>query len=207
MNKLIKLLSLPILGFIALSAANIANALPEAGQPAPDFEVVDTNGDTVSLSELKGKTVVLEWTNHQCPFVVKHYGSGNMQTLQKEAVSDDVVWVSVISSGEGKQGYVDAEKANQLSAERDASPSHILLDPTGELGHLYAAKTTPHMFVINAEGNVAYMGGIDSIPTADSADIPNATNYVRTALGEIKDGKPVSTSASRPYGCSVKYKS
>jgi len=207
MNKLIKLLSLPLLGFIALSAASVTNALPEAGQPAPDFEVVDTNGETVSLSQLKGKTVVLEWTNHECPFVVKHYGSGNMQTLQKEAVADNVVWVSVISSGEGKQGYVDAAKANQLSSERDASPSHILLDPTGELGHLYAAKTTPHMFVINAQGQLAYMGGIDSKASADPADIASATNYVRSALTEIKGGKPVTTSTSRPYGCSVKYKS
>jgi len=207
MNKLIKFFSLPILSFITVVMAGAVNASPEIGAPAPDFSVVDTNGDSVSLSELKGKTVVLEWTNHGCPYVVKHYDSGNMQALQEEAAADEVVWVSVISSAKGKQGYVDADTANQLSSDRNASPSHVLLDSTGEIGHLYAARTTPHMFVIDANGNLAYKGGIDSVPTADPADIDGATNYVRAALTEIKDGKAVSTPTSRPYGCSVKYSS
>jgi len=207
MNKLTKYLAAPLVGLTALVMLNIANASPVVGQAAPDFTLLDTNGKSVALSELKGKTVVMEWTNHQCPFVAKHYDSGNMQALQKEAVNDGVVWVSVISSGEGKQGHVNANKANALNVERDAVPSHVLLDSTGSLGHQYEAKTTPHMFVIDAQGKVAYMGGIDDIPSANPADIDGATNFVRAALGEIKQGKPVSTSASRPYGCSVKYAS
>ena len=207
MNKLNKFLSLPLLGFLAFAMASTVSAAPEVGKTAPDFNVLNINGDTVTLSELQGKTVVLEWTNHECPFVLKHYESGNMQALQKEAVNDGVVWVSVISSGEGKQGYVNAEKANALSVERGASPTHILLDPAGDLGHLYSAKTTPHMFVIAADGKLAYMGGIDSIASADKADIATADNYVRAALGEMKSGKAVSTPSTRPYGCSVKYKS
>ena len=205
MKKFISFLTLPLLSVIALTLSTVVNAAPTIGDAAPDFTVADTNGNSVALSELRGKTVVLEWTNHECPYVKKHYGSGNMQALQSEAVSDDVVWVSVISSAQGKQGYVDATQANQLSTDRKASPSHILLDPQGELGQLYDARTTPHMFVISAEGQLAYMGGIDDKPTADKADIEGANNYVRAALSEVKEGKAVSTSTSRPYGCSVKY--
>ena len=207
MNKMVKLLGLSMAGLSLMMAANLTLANPAVGETAPDFELVDTNGANVALSSLKGKTVVLEWTNHQCPYVKKHYSSGNMQALQKEAVADDVVWVSVISSGEGKQGYVSDEQANSLSTERDASPTHVLLDSSGDIGKLYRAKTTPHMFIINPEGNVAYMGGIDDIPSADSADIEDANNYVRVALGEMKEGQPISTATSRPYGCSIKYKS
>ena len=205
MKAMMKLLSVSTAG--VLMAANLAFAAPEVGKAAPDFEVIDTQGNTVALSSLQGKTVVMEWTNHQCPFVKKHYESGNMQALQKEAVADDIVWVSVISSAEGNQGYVDAEQANSLTAERDASPTHVLLDPSGDLGRQYEARTTPHMFVINAEGQVAYMGGIDDIPSADKADIDGAENYVRTALSEIKSGQAVTTATTRPYGCSVKYDS
>jgi len=187
--------------------ANIAFAKPEIGEAAPDFKVMDTNGKEVSLSSLKGKTVVLEWTNHECPFVKKHYGSDNMQVLQKESTGEDVVWVSVISSGEGLQGYVEAAEANSLTKSRDAAPSHVLLDPSGELGKLYAAKTTPHMYIVNPEGNLAYMGGIDDTPSADKADVKTAKNYVRTALTEMKDGKEVTNASTRPYGCSVKYSS
>jgi len=204
MNAMTKLLSISA---GVLMAANLAFAAPEVGKTAPDFDLVDTQGNTVALSSLQGKTVVMEWTNHQCPFVKKHYESGNMQALQKEATADDVVWVSVISSAQGNQGHVDAEQADALTAERDASPTHVLLDASGDLGRLYEARTTPHMFVINAEGQVAYMGGIDSIPSADKADIDGAENYVRTALGEIKSGQAVTTATTRPYGCSVKYDS
>ena len=204
MNAMTKLLSISA---GVLMAANLAFAAPEVGKTAPDFDLVDTQGNTVALSSLQGKTVVMEWTNHQCPFVKKHYESGNMQALQKEATADDVVWVSVISSAQGNQGHVDAEQADALTAERDASPTHVLLDESGDLGRLYEARTTPHMFVINAEGQVAYMGGIDSIPSADKADIDGAENYVRTALGEIKSGQAVTTATTRPYGCSVKYDS
>ena len=204
MNAMTKLLSISA---GVLMAANLAFAAPEVGKTAPDFDLVDTQGNTVALSSLQGKTVVMEWTNHQCPFVKKHYESGNMQALQKEATADDVVWVSVISSAQGNQGHVDADQADALTAERDASPTHVLLDASGDLGRLYEARTTPHMFVINAEGQVAYMGGIDSIPSADKADIDGAENYVRTALGEIKSGQAVTTATTRPYGCSVKYDS
>lgn len=207
MKKVTKFMNCAIASIAMLVATNIAFAKPEVGQTAPDFKITDTKGNAVELSSLKGKTVVLEWTNHDCPFVRKHYGSENMQTLQKEAASDDVVWVSVISSAEGKQGYVEAEKANSLTDERGAAPTHVLLDPNGDLGKLYDARTTPHMFVVNKEGNLAYMGGIDNIPSADKADIEAADNYVRTALTELKDGKVVTTATSRPYGCSVKYKS
>ena len=149
----------------------------------------------------------MEWTNHQCPYVAKHYGSGNMQGLQGEAANDDIVWVSLISSAEGKQGYVDAEQANQLTSDRNAAPSHVVLDPSGDIGRLYKARTTPHMFVINTEGTLAYMGGIDDKPTADKADIKIANNYVRAALNEIKQGKAISTPTSRPYGCCLLYTS
>jgi len=205
MKKLINSLTLPLLGLIALTLTPTLNAAPSIGEAAPDFTLIDTNGDEVALSEMRGKTVVLEWTNHECPFVVKHYGSGNMQGLQTEAATDEIVWVTVISSAKGKQGYVDAAQANQLTNDRNAAPKHILLDPTGDLGRLYDARTTPHMFVIGAEGELAYMGGIDDKPTADKADIEGANNYVRAALSEVKAGSPVSIPTSRPYGCSVKY--
>lgn len=190
-----------------LLATNLTFAKPVIGEAAPDFELVDTNGNNVALSSLKGKTVVMEWTNHQCPYVRKHYNSNNMQSLQKQVVSDDVVWITVNSSAQGKQGYLNAEQANELILEEGALPTHYLLDPSGDLGKSYAAKTTPHMYIINAEGTLSYMGGIDDTPTADRADIAGAKNYVRAAFKEIRDGKEVSSPSTRPYGCSVKYKS
>lgn len=205
MKKTIKMLTVSLVSVTALLTFNMVHATPTVGQPAPDFEVVNSNDKLVSLSSLHGKTVVMEWTNDQCPYVKKHYQSGNMQALQKEATSDGVVWLSVVSSGEGYQGHVDGEQANALSAKRNASPSHVLLDPSGDLGRLYGARTTPHMFVVNADGILAYMGGIDDKPTADKADIDGAENYVRSALAEIKAGLDVSTPTSRPYGCGVKY--
>ena len=207
MNKAIKNLSLSVVSATALLVSSLSFAAPTVGQAAPDFEVLDTQGNSVSLSSLSGKTVVMEWTNHDCPYVRKHYESGNMQALQKSATSDEVVWVSVVSSGEGKQGYVNAEQANELTDQRGAAPTHVVLDPSGELGRTYAAKTTPHMFVINPVGELVYMGGIDSIPSADKADIDGATNYVSAALSDLKSNQAVSTPTSRPYGCSVKYSS
>ena len=182
-------------------------AAPEVGAQAPQFTITDTNGNEVSTADLVGKTVVLEWTNHGCPYVQKHYESGNMQALQTEATGDEVVWLSVISSAEGKQGSVNAEQANELTKERSAAPSHVLLDTDGAIGRAYDARTTPHMYIIDASGKLAYMGGIDDKPTANPADIDGAENYVRTALNEIKDGQTVSTPTSRPYGCNVKYSS
>lgn len=182
-----------------------ATAQVSIDQPAPDFTGVDSNGNKQTLSQYKGKTVVLEWTNHQCPYVRKHYESNNMQTLQKEATGAGIVWLSIISSAPGKQGHVSASEANSLTRSRNASPSAVILDPKGEIGRLYGAKTTPHMFIIDPSGNLVYMGGIDSIPSSNRADIAAATNYVKAALDSLAEGKPIVDNVTRPYGCSVKY--
>lgn len=191
---------------LAIGVAD-TGAAPVIGQPAPDFTATDTNGKTVRLSDYKGKVVVLEWTNHECPYVRKHYGSNNMQMIQKDATAQGVVWLSVISSAKDEQGYVEPAAANQLTASRSASPSAVLLDPTGKIGQEYGAKVTPHMYVIDASGKLAYMGGIDDKATSNPADIPSAKNYVRAALGEVMAGKPVSEPVTRAYGCTVKYQS
>jgi peroxiredoxin len=183
-----------------------AHAAPEVGKPAPDFTATDSNGKTVRLSDFKGKIVVLEWTNDGCPFVQKHYSSHNMQSLQKDETSKGIVWLSIVSSAPGSQGYVTGPEANELTQSRGASPTAVLLDPEGTVGHLYDARTTPHMFIVNKDGILVYMGGIDDKPTANPADIANAKNYVRAALDEVMAGKPVQSAVTRPYGCSVKYK-
>jgi peroxiredoxin len=175
------------------------------GTVAPDFAARDSSGKDVTLSSLRGKTVVLEWTNHECPYTVKHYATGNMQTLQKEATGDGVAWLTIVSSGPGTQGHVTAEEANKLTADRKAAPTAVLLDPDGKVGRLYQARTTPHMFVIDKDGKVAYMGAIDDKPTANHADVKTSRNYVREALAAIKAGQPAKISSTRPYGCSVKY--
>jgi peroxiredoxin len=176
------------------------------GEAAPDFTAVDSNGKTHRLSDFKGKTVVLEWTNHECPFVRKHYESNNMQKLQKAATSDGVVWLSVVSSAPGQQGNVDGQKANDLTKSRNAAPTAVLLDAEGTIGRTYSARTTPHIFVIAPDGKLAYAGAIDSIPSANKADISKADNYVTAALNAVKNGQPVSNPTTQPYGCSVKYK-
>lgn len=182
-----------------------AHAGVSVGQPAPDFTGVDSNGNQHTLSQYKGKTVVLEWTNHDCPYVKKHYNSGNMQTLQKQATADGVVWLSIISSRPGKQGHVSGGKANDLTRSRNAAPTAVILDETSAIGRLYGAKTTPHMYIIDKTGQLVYMGGIDSIPSSDEADIAGAKNYVRAALDAMTAGKTIEDSITRPYGCSVKY--
>ena len=182
-------------------------AMPRIGEPAPEFTVEDTHGEEISLRDLEGQIVVLEWTNHQCPFVGKHYGSGNMQALQKEADEQGVMWISIISSAPGQEGSVTAEQANELTVSREAAPNAVILDPTGEIGKLYGARATPHMFVIDEQGTLQYMGAIDSIPTAQISDIESAENYVRTALDQVMAGEPVSTPATRAYGCIIKYAS
>lgn len=184
-----------------------AEADPRVGAPAPAFTATDSNGGSHSLADFRGKTVVLEWTNHDCPYVIKHYGSGNMQALQRDATAAGVVWLAVISSAPGEQGHLSGAGANAIAAERKAAPTAILLDPDGTLGRAYAARTTPHMYVIDAAGTLVYMGGIDDRPTADKADVPGAKNFVRAALDDIAAGRPVATPTSRPYGCSVKYRS
>jgi peroxiredoxin len=187
------------------TATAAASGPVRVGEVAPDFTGVDSMGNTHSLSDFRGQVVVLEWTNHLCPFVGKHYDSGNMQKLQAEATAEDIVWLSIISSAPGKQGHVEAEKANELTESRDASPTAVLLDPTGDIGQLYDARTTPHMFVIDEAGIVQYMGAIDSIPTANTDDLAEAENYVQKALTSVMASESVETAVTQPYGCSVKY--
>jgi len=190
-------------GAIALMAAAAWAVTP--GAPAPDFSAQDTHGQTHTLAEYKGKYVVLEWHNHECPFTRKHYQSGNMQRLQREWTSKGVIWFTVISSAPGKQGYMTAEQENAFLAQSGAAPTAVLLDPTGQLGHLYGAKTTPDIFLIDADGKLIYDGAIDDKPTSDVEDVATARNYLSAALEEAMAGKPVATPATRPYGCSVKY--
>lgn len=177
----------------------------QIGQPAPDFKAMDTNGQEQTLSQYKGKTVVLEWTNPECPYVVKHYGSGNMQALQKEAADAGAVWLTIASSAKGKQGYMTNNDANAWTTAQKATPTARIVDDTGAVGGLYAAKTTPHMFVINPEGVLVYSGAIDSNDSFKPETIAGAKNYVREALKAIKEGKAVETASTKPYGCSVKY--
>ena len=176
------------------------------GQPAPDFSLPDAAGTRHSLSRYAGKYVVLEWFNNGCPFIRKHYDSGNMQRLQAESTGRGTVWLTIASSAPGKQGYLTPETAKRVAQEDGARHTALLLDPDGAIGRLYGAKTTPHMFVINPEGVVIYAGAIDDRPSTDSADIPDATNYVRQALDEALAGRAVTVASTHPYGCSVKYK-
>lgn len=193
------------IGLVVLLAASGALAV-KVGDPAPDFTATDSNDKTHHLAEYKGKYVVLEWHNQGCPYTRKHYESGNMQRLQREWTSKGVVWFTVISSAPGTQGYVNAREENEYVKKLNATPTAVLLDPDGSLGHLYAAKTTPHMYVIDPNGVLIYNGAIDDHPTPDQSDIPKSKNYVSAALQEAMSGKRVSDPTTRPYGCSVKYK-
>lgn len=173
--------------------------------PAPDFSGIDSSGNTFQLSDLEGRVVVLEWTNHDCPYVRKHYGTGNMQALQNTADQRGVVWVSIISSAPGKQGYVDGDEADRLTDERGAAPDYVILDSSGDIGRLYRATNTPHMFVINEEGVLVYAGAIDDQPSSRWESVDSSQNYVEQALDDVFAGRPVATSVTRAYGCSVKY--
>jgi peroxiredoxin len=198
--------NLIVASLAALAFSFNAQAAPQVGQPAPDFTVVDTAGVEHSLSDFAGKKVVLEWTNHECPFVVKHYGSDNMQGQQRMARDEhDVVWLSVISSKPGAQGHVSPEQADELTASRNASPAAVLLDESGDMGRAYDARVTPHMYIIDEDGVLQYMGGIDSNPSSNPADIPGATQYVVAALTEMAAGQPITDTMTRPYGCTIKY--
>lgn len=191
--------------FAAIPSAS-ANGV-EIGKPAPDFTGTDTQGKSHKLSDFKGKTVVLEWTNPGCPFVLKHYDSSNMQKLQKEYTDKGVIWLSIVSSAQGEQGNQTPEESNAYMTKEGSTPTARLLDPSGEIGQLYEAKTTPHMFVINPEGILAYKGAIDDNDSTNPEDAAGAKNYVRAAVDSILAGKPVETTQTKPYGCSVKYKS
>ena len=194
--------ALVALAFIGINAM----AEPAVDQPAPAFSAKTADGKTLDLASLKGKTVVLEWTNNECPFVVKHYDkSSNIPGLQKEFTNKGIVWLQVISSAEGKQGYVDGAGAIKVNKDRNATPTNTLLDPQGTLAKLYGAQTSPHFFIINDKGNLVYKGGIDSIPSSKAEDIPKATNYVREALNALADGKKIPNASTKPYGCSIKF--
>lgn len=177
----------------------------EIGQPAPAFSGTDSHGNIHNLADYKGKIIVLEWHNDGCPYVEKYYGTGTMQALQKEAVADGVVWLTVNSAAEGKQGYHDAAGTNELMAKQQSGETARILDMDGVIGKAYGAKTTPHMYVINAEGVLVYNGAIDDRPSADKANLEGAHNYVKAALAALKEGKPVENSMTQPYGCGVKY--
>lgn len=197
-----------LLSSIILVAASLPAMLWAAvdiDRKAPSFALTDSFGKSLSLDQFKGKKVILEWTNDQCPFVKKHYGSGNMQSLQKRYTDEGVIWLSIISSAEGKQGYVEADEANELTNSRGAAPSHVLFDPSGEVGRMYGAKTTPHMYIIDEAGILKYNGAIDSISSANPADIAKAENYVDSAMAALTAGSEIDKPLTRPYGCSVKY--
>jgi peroxiredoxin len=182
-----------------------AGAAPQIGESAPDFTALDSHGNSVQLHAYQGKTVVLEWTNADCPYTRKHYTSGNMQSVQRLAQQNGVVWLTVISSAPGKQGFVNGPAADALTQSRKAVPAAVLLDPSGAVARLYAAKTTPHLFVIDKNGALQYMGGMDSIATTDEADIPRAEPYLNEAMLAVVQGNPVPHPVTKPYGCSIKY--
>ena len=202
MNKSIQIIAAAVVTCFAASLA----AAPQIGQPAPDFSVVDSAGETHSLADFAGQKVILEWTNHDCPFVVKHYSAGNMQDQQRLAREEhDVTWLTVISSKPGSQGHVSPEQSDELTRTRNANPTAVLLDESGDMGRAYDARVTPHMYIIDEEGILRYMGGIDSNPSRDPADIPDARQYVVAALDELANGGEITDTVTRPYGCTIKY--
>ena len=206
LNKNMKTRLLVALLACLSSTALVAADSPAVGTNAPDFSVTDSKGKTQTVSQYKGKYVVLEWFNPECPYVKKHYGSGNMQKLQEEFTGKGVVWLSVDSSAPGLEGHLTAEQAEKKIAEWKTKQTALVLDPDGKAGRTYAAKNTPHMFVINPEGKIIYAGAIDNKPSSDASDIASSTNYVKAALDESLASKAVTTPISKPYGCSVKYK-
>lgn len=193
------------IGAAVLFNSGPAAASVQTGAQAPAFSVTDANGATRTLDEFRGRLVVLEWTNNGCPYVRKHYDSGNMQTLQREATADGVVWLQVISSAPGEQGYLDGPGALARVRTDNAAPTATLLDPTGVMGRAYGARNTPQMFIIGTDGRVLYQGAIDDRPSARPSSLEGANNYVRAALADIEAGRPVQVAETTPYGCSVKY--
>ena len=190
---------------LALGLSFPASAAVEPGETAPEFTLTDSKGTSHKLSDFRGKLVVLEWLNHECPFVKKHYSGGDMQKLQKEYTAKGVIWLSIISSAPGKQGHRTGPQAEADTKDKNASPTAVLLDPAGTVGQQYGAKTTPEMFVLDKEGKVIYAGAIDSIKSTNPADVAKAENHVRQALDAALAGKPVPTPKTPPYGCSIKY--
>ena len=199
-----------LMGAAALAGAGIvlprrSAATATVGAAAPAFSLASSNGPSISLADHRGKIVVLEWTNHDCPYVRKHYETQNMQTLQKEATGQGIVWLTVISSAPGTQGHVSGGQANELTKTRNAAPSAVLFDPTGAVGKAYGATNTPHMYVVGRDGTLLYAGAIDDKPTSRRSDVPGAQNYVRAALASVAAGQPVKVPITRAYGCTIKY--
>jgi len=192
---------------VVASGVLYAADVPPVGSAAPDFSSPDANGKTQSLAQYKGKYVVLEWFNQECPFVKKHYGSDNMQKLQQEYTSKGVVWLTIDSNAPGTEGNLTADQAQKVMNSWKTKQTALLLDPESKVAKLYGAKNTPNMVVISPEGKIVYEGAIDSKASPNPADIPSSTNYVKAALDESLAGKPVSNAQTKPYGCSVKYKS
>ena len=203
MLKLLSVLFLAVGLTVGIFTRSFAQA--ENGKAAPNFTLKDSNGSDVSLSQFQGKYVVLEWLNYDCPFVMKHYNSGNMQSLQKTYTGKGVAWLSIMSSAPGSEGYYEAADVNRLNTEKKGLPTVILLDPAGTAGKLYGAQTTPHMYIIDPKGILVYQGAIDDIRSTNPDDVAKARNYVSAALDEAMAGKPVSTPSTKSYGCSVKY--
>ena len=197
------------LTFLIFYFSQFLSSYVENENSAPEFELLDSYGNEISLSSFIGKKVVLEWTNHGCPYVAKHYETGNMQSTQEFAKEEEIIWLSIISSAPGTQGYVSSDEANALTITRKASPSHVLFDPTGKVGRIYDAKTTPHMYIINEEGLMKYQGAIDDAGGRGfmSRDLLKAKNYVKESLKEMNTGEEISSPVTKPYGCSVKYAS
>ena len=188
-----------------LTRSSMSWAAAKVGEPAPAFTATATTGSPVSLADYRGKLVILEWTNHECPYVRKHYETGNMQAIQKETTGQGVVWLTIISSAPNEQGYVTPGQADELTANRKAVPTAVLLDPKGTVGRLYGATNTPHMYLVDKAGMLVYAGAIDDRPTSRKADVQGANNYVRAALHAVAAGQPVKTPVTRAYGCTVKY--
>jgi peroxiredoxin len=203
--SLVRLLAVAAAVGLASSASSPSAGAASVAQAAPSFSLPAADGKTVNLADYKGKWVVLEWVNFECPFVGKQYGSGNMQKLQKAYTAKGVAWISINSSAPGKEGHVDAATATALMKQKGASPTEFLMDGPGTVGRAYGAKTTPHMFVIDPKGVVLYNGAIDDHPSTDQSDVPNSKNFVAMALDEAMAGKPVTTPVTQPYGCGVKY--
>jgi peroxiredoxin len=193
------------LAVLGLVAPRRSFAAATVGAAAPTFNLTSSNGPSINLADQRGKIVVLEWTNHDCPYVRKHYDTSNMQNLQKEATGQGVVWLTIISSAPGTQGFVSAAEANELTKTRKAAPTAVLFDPTGVTGKAYGATNTPHMYVITKDGTLAYAGAIDDKPTTRRADVETAQSYVRPALAAVASGQPVKTPVTRAYGCTIKY--
>jgi hypothetical protein len=199
--------SLAAAALLTTTSTAWAQATATVGQVAPNFSAKDVNGKTISLADFKGKTVVLEWVNPGCPYVRKHYDGGNMQGTQKEAIGKNAIWIAVNSTGTDHPDYLKPADLAKWMKEQKAPATHTLMDEDGKIGKAYGARTTPHLYIVDGKGMLVYAGGIDSIPSASAADIPKATNYVKVSLTELANGKAVSNNVTRPYGCSVKYKS